>query len=551
MEQKQRYHKLENRVRELEKKLTEARKREQVMKENIEKYGRLFKNKSEAVPSGEFADIHIDEAKRKEAEKTLRESEEKYRHIFENIQDVYYEVTLDGIIREVSRSIEEISAYKREDLKGKSLYDVYADPKKRDGFLGVLLKNEKVTDYEIILKDKDGSAVNCSITARLLRDKRGNPEKIVGTMRDITKRKRMEEELRESEETLKAILAVCPVGIGLVCDRTLNWANGAMYRILGYEEGSLIGEDAKLLYLDDEEWNRVGSELYPGMEKTGIGQVETRWIRKEGGVIDCHVQASPLHPNDPGKGHIVAVMDITDRKRAEEQIHALTHQLMKAQENERQRISLYLHDDVAQNLSTLKIGLESMFDDPQTPLPELRQRVAQFSQILQSAISAVRDLAYDQRPPSLDQLGLIQAVFQYCESFSEKYGLGVDFQSAGMDDLKLDFDTEISLYRLIQEALTNVRKHAEASRATVKLVAAHPHIILRIEDNGRGFDVKGRLLRPLDEKRMGLQSIEERVNILNGKLRIQSRPGEGTKIFAEVPYRERKIGSEKKHPNHR
>ena len=519
MQQKQIDQKLEKKVNELEKKLTEARKREEVMKENIEEYRQLFENESDAVmvfdaetlkfedanratlnlygySKEDFLALNVEDisaekektkiavqkikdgepdsenvvfryfrkkggavfpgeicagtfissgrkkiigavrdiTERKRAEEALRESEEKYRHIFENIQDVYYEVTLDGIILEVSPSIEESYAYKREALKGKSLYDIYADPKKRDEFIGVLLENEKVTDYEIILKDKNGSAVNCSITARLLRDEKGNPQEIVGTMRDITKRKRMEEELRESEEILKAILAVCPVGVGLVCNRTLDWANAAMYRILGYEEGSLLGEDARGLYLDDEECNRVGRELYPGMDETGIGQVDTRWIRKEGGVIDCHLQANPLDPNDPGKGHIVAAMDITDRKRAEEHIHALTQRLIKAQENERQRISLYLHDDVAQNLSTLKIGLETIFDDQPTPPRELTQRVSKFSQILQTAISAVRDLAYDQRPPSLDQLGLVQAVFQYCESFSEKYGLRVDFHSAGMDE---------------------------------------------------------------------------------------------------------------------
>jgi two-component system NarL family sensor kinase len=128
--------------------------------------------------------------------------------------------------------------------------------------------------------------------------------------------------------------------------------------------------------------------------------------------------------------------------------------------------------------------------------------------------------------------------------------LRVDFHSAGMDDLKLDFDTEINLYRLIQEALTNVKKHADARHAIVRLVAAHPHIILRIEDNGKGFDVEGRLLRALDEKRMGLQDMEQRSNLLNGKLRIQSRMGEGTKILIEIPYKEKRVGSEKKHPNH-
>ncbi len=511
MQQKQLDQKLEKKVNELEKKLTEARKREEVMKENIEEYRQLFENESDAVMVFDAETLKFEDANRA----TLN---------------------LYGYSKQefLALNVEHISAEKEKTR--------IAVRKVKDGEPG----SENVALR--YFKKKDGAVFPGEISAGTFIS--SGRKKIIGAVRDITERKRMEEELRESEETLKAILAACPVGVGLVCNQTLDWANTAMYRILGYEEGSLFGDGARVLYLDDEECNRVDRELYHGMDDTGIGQVDTRWIRKEGGVIDCHLQASPLDPNDPGKGHIVAAMDITDRKRAEKRIPALTHQLMKAQENERQRISLYLHDDVAQNLSTLKIGLETIFDDQPTPPRELTQRVSKFSQILQTAISAVRDLAYDQRPPSLDQLGLVQAVFQYCESFSEKYGLRVDFHSAGMDDLKLDFDTEINLYRLIQEALTNVKKHADASHATVRLVAAHPHIILRIEDNGKGFDVEGRLLRALDEKLMGLQGMEERGNLLNGKLRIQSRLGEGTRIFVEVPYKEKRVGSEKEYSNH-
>ena len=161
----------------------------------------------------------------------------------------------------------------------------------------------------------------------------------------------------------------------------------------------------------------------------------------------------------------------------------------------------------------------------------------------------VRDLAYDLRPPSLDQLGLVRTVFQYCEDFSEKSGVRVDFFSAAMDDRKLGFDTEINLYRLIQEALNNIKKHAEARRVTINLVASSPSIILRIEDDGRGFDMDDRLVTAMTEKRMGLRSMEERVSLLQGKMRIQSRPTRGTRIFVEVPYKEKQRGSKEKHPD--
>ena len=137
-------------------------------------------------------------------------------------------------------------------------------------------------------------------------------------------------------------------------------------------------------------------------------------------------------------------------------------------------------------------------------------------------------------------MGLVETIFQYCEDFSQNTGVEVEFHSAGMDKLRLDFDTEINLYRLIQEGLNNINKHAKAGLATVKLAAAYPNIILRIEDNGKGFDIKKRMTEAGSEKRMGLRSMEERVSLLQGKMTIQSRPMVGTKIFIRLPYSEKK-----------
>ena len=366
---------------------------------------------------GSFAFI-TDITEKKRAEESLRKSEEQYRNIFKNIQDVYYEVTLDGIIIETSPSIEDVSLYKREEVIGKSLTDIYVDPKNRDEFLKELLKNGKVTDYEALLTDKNGSQTYCSITAKLVRDKQGNPVKIIGSLRNIS-----------------------------------------------------------------------------------------------------------------------------DRKRAEEMIHALTSELMKSQENERQRISRDLHDNVAQELSAVKIGFETLFDHQPAIPPEIRQRVSEMSRTLQESIKAVRDVSYDLRPPALDEMGLVETLVHYCNDFSEDNGINVDFHSAGMKDLNLDFDTEINLYRLIQEGLTNIKKHADAEHVTVRLVAAFPNIILRIEDNGKGFDVQKRMATLTKEKQMGIRSMEQRAKLLQGEMEIQSKPMQGTKIFITLPYKDQKSGS--------
>ena len=241
---------------------------------------------------------------------------------------------------------------------------------------------------------------------------------------------------------------------------------------------------------------------------------------------------------------------IVERWQYEEHIHYLSQEQIKIQESERHRIARDLHDNVAQDISTSKILAETLLDNQPNVPNEIRQKVLEMSILLQKSIKSVRDLAYDLRPSGLDQLGLVQTVYQYCEDFSEQNDVNVDFFSAGMDNIQLHFDTEINLFRLIQEGLNNIKKHADADQITIRLVASSPNIILRIEDNGKGFDVEGSLIKALNEKRMGLKSMEERVSLLKGNIKIQSRLMKGTKIFIEVPYKNRKNGSNEKHIDH-
>jgi signal transduction histidine kinase len=278
-------------------------------------------------------------------------------------------------------------------------------------------------------------------------------------------------------------------------------------------------------------------------------QYEVRRLKKDGETIWCEMIVTAIEYR--GMPAIMAnIVNITQRKQAEEHVRTLTQQLMKAQENERQRISRYLHDSVAQDLSLLKIGLETLLDGQPSVSAKVKQKSSELSKILKRSISAVRDFAYNLHPPGLDQLGLVRTVYQYCEEFAEKKQINIDFFAAGMDDLTIPFDTEINLYRLIQEALWNIEKHADANRVTLKMVGSFPYIILRIEDDGKGFDINDRMVSAISEKRMGLRSMEERVNLLNGKMKIQSRPTEGTKIFIEVPYKEKNVVRKEAHIDH-
>ncbi len=191
---------------------------------------------------GTFQDI----TERKQAQEALKESEKKYRQIYNNIIDVYYEANIDGIILEISPSIEKNSKYKQEELIGKSLYDIYTNPEERNKLIEALINDGSVNEYELNLKDKDDTQRICSINSILIKDKNGIPIKIVGIMRDISDRKRAEKEKMELEE--KLLRSKKMESLGLLAGGVAHDLNNVLSGIVGYPELLLLDlpEDSKL-----------------------------------------------------------------------------------------------------------------------------------------------------------------------------------------------------------------------------------------------------------------------------------------------------------------
>ena len=495
-----------------------------------------FTLKNRKVLCGIIRDI----TEQKQTENALRESREKYRMIFENIQEIYYEVSLDGIILEISPSIEKVSKYPREELIGTSVYNLYAYPGNWDEFLKEILKKGKVTDYEFILKDKTGLQRYCSVHAKLADNENGDPVKIIGSMFDVTRLKQMENELRGSEAQKTALLDASIDRIRYIDkDMKIIWANKAVVDASGMAPEELTGKTCYQLFIHRD----TPCEGCPTTKSKETGRIERAVMyqpRAKGvnGESYWDTYCVPLK-DETGKteSFIQIARNITEQRQAEEHIRTLTQELMKAQESERQMISRELHDRVAQELAAVKINCEMLLNQHSEVQPVIRQKISEMKKTLQESIKAVRDLSYDLRPPVLDEMGLVEALSQYCQDFSENNGIDVDFSAAGMKDMNLDFDTEINLYRMVQEGLTNIKKHADAGHVVIKLIAASPNIILRIEDDGKGFDVEERLANITSEKRMGIRSIEERVKLLQGEMVLRSKPKQGTKIFIKFPYR--------------
>jgi PAS domain S-box-containing protein len=371
-------------------------------------------------------------------------------------------------------------------------------------------------------------------------DDKGNVVAVIEHIRNITDRKKMEQALRESRQRYQSIFENAPIGFyRTTADGRILDANPASMEILGYSSfKELAAVNLETNDFHPEYQRRLFRER---IERDGeIKGLESYWKKPDNTLVYIRENARVIRDAD---GRAVCyegtIEDISDQKRAEEHVHMLSRQLMQAQESERQMLSRELHDTVAQDLSVAKMECDLIYGELSKDRASEAQRVREISGLLQKTIHGVRSMSYELRPPGLEDLGLVETVYQFCEDFTQMWGVPVDFQSAGLKNVKLDHDIQINLYRLVQEGLTNIRKHAGASRATVKLVSAFPNIIIRIEDNGRGFDVQQRASANHHEKRMGLRSMQERVKLMNGEMKLQSKPGQGTKVAIKVPLEER------------
>jgi PAS domain S-box-containing protein len=491
-------------------------------------------------------ELEKEAAKRRYAENALMESEERYRMAVEHSNDGVAILKGDNHVF-VNQKFVEIFGYNvPDDIVGKPVWAfVHSDDRKRVTEINRQRQKGKQapTRYECKGVRKDGGTIDLEVSATKTMY-RGEPVSLV-FLREVTERKLAEEAVREREAHMRAVLDASIDRIRYVDkDMRIIWGNKTTAMVHGMSPEDIVGKLCHKIFVGRDN----PCQGCPTVKARETGKTERALIRQTRvkgieGETFWDTYCVPLM-NKSGKieGYIQVARNITDQKLAEDHIHALTQQLMKAQESERQMISRELHDRVAQDLSTLKIGCDTLFDDNPEVVPELRKKALQLSEILHKTIMTIRDLTYDLRPPSLDQLGLVSTVYQYCEDFAEQSGLSVDFHSAGMDNLQLDSNIEINVYRLIQEGLNNIKKHAKAKDVFIRLVASSPNVILRIEDDGRGFDVEERMARISNEKRMVLRNMEERVRLLQGRMFIQSRPTRGTKILIEFPYKERISG---------
>jgi len=531
-----------------------------------------------------------DVSKKKEADEMLRVSETRYRSLFEAAGDGIFLLKVfdqDLSFTDFNPRVLEMFRCTRDELLGKAPLD-FSPPIQPDGAPSKKKALEMIQPvlegrsqfFEWKHRRPDGSffdsetsltrlsikgdiyiqAIVRDITERkqiqkelekhrnhleeLVTERTKELQKINKELRaEISERKRAEDALTESEAKYKSIFENVAVSIILI-DADGQMLDINPYHISHIARGKVIKEDLlgqNLFSYPTVIAGGIAEEMKRVLDGKSVNIAEHYFPITSGGMPShFNSRAVPLFVDGEVTGAVIMFEDITKIKRSEEHIRELSHQLMKTQERERQMISYELHDSVAQELSSSKITCEMVLRD-KSLTPGARKQISELSGNLHKTLKSVRDLSYELRPPGLAKLGFPHVMRQFCMDFSEKTGVRVDFQSAGMDNLNISYDTKINLYRLLQEGLNNVKKHADAGNVQIRLVSSFPNVILRIDDDGKGFDLKERLAKASGEKRMGLSSMANRVDLLLGRIKIESVPGKGTKVVIEVPQKDENI----------
>jgi PAS domain S-box-containing protein len=214
-----------------------------------------------------------------------------------------------------------------------------------------------------------------------------------------------------------------------------------------------------------------------------------------------------------------------------ERLQTLSRRLVEVQETERRHIARELHDQAGQSLASLMVGLR-LLEERANQGEVVAGHVAELKTMADGVLESLHQLASDLRPASLDHLGLVEALRQHVQAFGRQHNLMVQFEAVGLDSRRLAPDQETALFRIVQEALTNVVRHAQATRADVLLERHGNRVIAIVEDDGLGFDPQ----LATHSGRLGLLGMRERAEMLNGTLAVESSPGAGTTLFVEVPY---------------
>jgi len=474
---------------------------------------------------------------RKRAQESLRQSEERWRLIVAGVKDyAIFMLDADGNVVSWNEGAKRVKGYAQEEIIGKHFSCFYP---REDIQAGKPARELRVAEDEGWSEDegwrvrKDGSRFWANVIITALRDECGNLRGFSEVTRDITDRKRIEDALRQSEEQYSELVESINDIIYATDDKgVITYISQAVERTIGLSASDIIGQPfTKFLHPEDELFALHNFQ----QSASGISEaLEFRVVDKAGGIRWVRKSSRPIFHGDQFMGTRGLVTDITQRKHDEASRMQLLRRLVTAQEEEQLRLSRELHDQTGQSLAALMLGLKSIEDSDQLR-ESPRNRLRQLQELTNQLAHDVHHLAANLRPTALDDLGLHTALSNYLEEWSDRTKIRADFHCNGLMKERLPRQIETAVYRIVQEALTNVVKHANAQNVSVIVEHRSNRVQAIIEDDGIGFDAERMLSATNEDRRLGLVGMQERVALLEGDLNIESTPGSGTTVIIHIP----------------
>ena len=375
--------------------------------------------------------------------------------------------------------------------------------------------------------------------AVLIRRSDGTPQEIVGLWTDVTIRKQASELIRRQSDIINQIQeTVIAIDLG---GRVMNWNRGAE-RMLGYSQEEALGKHISFIY-PEEDREFLEREVLGPVKAKGTHQVEVRRLTKSGALRVAQLSLTLLRDDtDSPIGIIGYSMDITDRKRGEEallnsrnQLAALAIRLESVREEERTRIALEVHDVLGGALTGVKLDVAWVHKRITESIESARYaavlaRLESARGLLDSTIQSVRDIATTLRPGVLDELGLEAAVEWQAQEFQQRTGIACD-TTIKPRNMALSPEQSTALFRILQEVLTNVARHAHATNVDIRLEQSGEQVILQVGDNGKGISS----VEQSGPKSFGLLGMRLRAQQQGGTFDIQGMAGTGTTVTVNIP----------------
>ncbi len=465
-----------------------------------------------------------------------KKAEEAYETMANNSQAGVY-VVQNGTFQFVNHNAAKYAGFSGQELVGmNSMSLVHPDDRKmvRKNAME-MLKGRRTSPHEFRIITKDGRIRWIMETVTFIPYRGGRA--VLGNSMDITEQIEARIKLTELETLEASILEAIPHAVIGLRDRRIIFANDGVEAVFGWKSRDLIGKSTRVLYRTEEGYEEIARRLYSTLERKRTFIAEFPCRRKDGIDIECMVSASRIGESLKEKQIVITYEDITDRQRAKdeleksrEQMRSLSAHLQSVREKERTRIARELHDELGQLLTALNTDLILLSKDIPKEQVSLREKTESMCRLIDMTMTTLKRIYMDLRPGMLDHLGLAVAIGWQADEFQKRTGIKCRV-TVDPDDLSLEPDLSTTIFRIFQETLTNISRHAEATRVTVQLKATKSEVVLNVRDNGKGI-TEEQLSKP---NSFGLLGIRERVSYWGGEVRISGRKGKGTTVRVHIP----------------